>query len=170
MKIFQKVQISQRNEMSKKDRKRFAKDILEQFQLEIAAENLIVSKYKNRFFIVSDSEKPLFFNLKNFYYPTINFLSVEENIQNIKIPRIVLDKNARRPIIGGADVMARGIYVNFDLCDDFKKDDIVYVKIGEEIIAVGKTLYPKNEIKEDLNGEAVEIYHVLNDDLHSNCF
>ncbi|KAF7703908.1 hypothetical protein CDIK_0072 [Cucumispora dikerogammari] len=159
MRFFQKMEISHTSLMGKKDIKLLNKQT-NCSALDFRKEYKI-SKYKNKFFIVSDSY-PLFFNVDNIYFPTLRYLNNESGEYKVA----VLDDGAYKPILRGADVMAGGILKNYALCDEFKVNDVVVIKITDEIVGIGLATVNKKDIKLDSSGIVIEIYHYKGDDLN----
>lgn len=159
MRYFQNLEISHTNLMGRKEIKTINKQLID-FELNIKKEYKI-SKYKNKYFIISDDDYPMFFSINGIYYPTIKFLKKE----TFKYKVVILDFGAYKPILRGADIMAGGIFKNKDLCDDFKSGDVVIIKINDEIIGVGLAIIDKKDIYKDNIGKVIDVYHYLNDSL-----
>ena len=153
------MEISHTNVMGKKDLKELKKQI-KNYDLDIK-KGYKISKYKNKFFIVS-SEYPMFFNINSIFYPTLKFLN--EN-GKVGYKSIVLDEGARKQITRGADVMAGGIFINKNLCDEYFEGDVVVIMISGEFLAVGIALTGLEPITESTAGKVVDIFHYKGDEL-----
>lgn len=163
MRFFHRMEISHTNKMGKKDIKAINKILKENkinYSLDVK-NDLKICKFKNKFSIVFH-EYPLFFCINNVYFPSIMLIEKE----GIKFQEVVLDDGALKPILKGADVMAGGIFKNFDLCDNFKKNEVVVIKIKELCVGVGICLLNKEEINSETKGVVIDVFHYKNDDLY----
>lgn len=86
--------------------------------------------------------------------PCIQYAQANHLVKKI----VHLDDKALKPILGGADVMAPGVYKYIERCDDFSKGDVVFIEIEGEIIGVGIALTGKNEIVAESRGVIIEVW------------
>ena len=107
--------------------------------------------------LVSDSF--MLINLNNNVFP---FLKDKETLG--KLPIITVDQGAIRFICNGANIMRPGIK---DMNHDFQKNAIVVIveELHNTNIAVGQTLYSKNEILDLKQGPVISNLHFLGDDI-----
>ena len=107
--------------------------------------------------LVSDSF--MLINLNDNVFP---FLKDKETLG--KLPIITVDQGAIRFICNGANIMRPGIK---DMNHDFQKNAIVVIveELHNTNIAVGQTLYSKNEILDLKQGPVISNLHFLGDDI-----
>lgn len=107
--------------------------------------------------LVSDSF--MLINLNDNVFP---FLKDKETLG--KLPIITVDQGAIRFICNGANIMRPGIK---DMNNDFQKNAIVVIveELHNTNIAVGQTLYSKNEILDLKQGPVISNLHFLGDDI-----
>ncbi|TFF87393.1 MAG: RNA-binding protein [Promethearchaeota archaeon] len=82
--------------------------------------------------------------------------------EKLDLPKVVVDTGAIKYVVNGADIMRPGIV---EIDDEIEKDS--YVKIVEEnyskALAIGKSLYDSNVIKQMKKGKVVKSIHHVND-------
>lgn len=115
--------------------------------------------------ISGDSKEVLFFNHRDGpQYPTLRLLYKAGDFMT----KVWVDAGAIKPLIGGADLMCRGIQA--DKLGDFPADTPVQIMAeGKELpFAIGISKLSSSAIKSADSGVGVEILHSLGDGLW-NC-
>lgn len=107
-------------------------------------------------FLYKNGEKFLIFQQSK-YLPYI------ESISQKDYPILYVDDGAISFVTKGADLMKPGIE---EMKEDFQKDEIVIIKnknFPNKILALGISLFSKDEISKLEKGKVIKIYHYLGD-------
>lgn len=150
--------------ISKKERKQFLNNVQKLYpyiDLEKLRDIEKVARVEiDKFIIMIIGSIPAFFYIDDEGpYPLLLML----NTIKPKIPYVVVNEGAIRPIMRGADVMVPGIIE----LSEFKRNDIVGVMEPSKkaFIAVTKALMSSDEIRERSKGCALRTLHYANDKL-----
>jgi len=114
--------------------------------------------------VIRDGKESQFFIYEKFIVPCL------KNFNPEVYKRVFVNSGAKVPILRGSDVMAPGIALYREKCQDFGRNEIVGIEIiGEGLVAVGITKMSLEETCRE-TGIAVEVIHVINDDLNLERF
>ncbi len=128
--------------------------------------NVLIIKSKDVKTLVVD-QIPLFFEYYDTWLPTLTFVHRYPFMKSVQV-----DKGAIKYLLSGAAVMCPGLTSKGgSINEDVKVDDLIVVKCeGKELeIGIGKMKMTGQQIKSKNNGEAIELIHVLGDDLWKYC-
>ena len=161
--------------LSKTQLKQLKQNITDNFEnMEPHIDELVPTKKGNVLIIKSKDVKvlaveqiPLFFEYYDVWLPTLTFLHKYPYLKFVQV-----DKGAIKFLLSGAKVMSPGLTSNGGIVDDsIEKDDLVAIRCeGKELeIAIGKMKMSGKDIKQKNSGEAIELIHVLGDDLWKYC-
>ncbi len=149
-----------RHFLSKKDRKRVLETIRNSFGVELVSEEVEVCLHEGLKIIIVDKE-PVAAEVNGRLIPLLQWLLKRKDI---RLPKIVVDKGAVKPISSGADVMAPGVV---DVVGRVNAGDIAIV-VDETYgmpIAVVVTLFSGDDIKRLNRGKVAENIHHVGDSL-----
>ena len=151
-----------RHALSKKEKKILVKEILAKYSflnispkksLEIGVcNNYTVYFYEGRAFLVKINDRLV---------PLLKYL-LRLRIDDVDMPKVVVDMGAVKHILNGANIMAPGIVC---IEGSFRKDDLVLI-IDEKYrkpIAVGLALYSSDEIAHMRKGKVIRSLHYVGD-------
>lgn len=99
--------------------------------------------------------RTLFIEKNNLIFPTVKM--VQEELNRIELPEIVVDMGAVPYVCRGAMIMRPGI-VDFSNPEQLKKDQIVQITDEKNriVIAIGKLRMDGTEMKQKQKGPAIE--------------
>jgi len=152
--------LMRRHFLSKKDRKRVLETIRNSFGVELVSEEVEVCLHEGLKIIIVDKE-PVAAEVNGRLIPLLQWLLKRKDI---RLPKIVVDKGAVKPISSGADVMAPGVV---DVVGRVNAGDIAIV-VDETYgmpIAVVVTLFSGDDIKRLNRGKVAENIHHVGDSL-----
>ncbi len=149
-----------RHFLSKKERKRVLESIKNSFGVELVSENVEVCLHEGLKIVIVDKE-PVAAEVNGRLIPLLQWLLKR---RDVKLPRIVVDKGAVKPISSGADVMAPGVV---DVVGEINAGDIAVVvdEMHGIPIAVVVTLFSGDEIKRLNKGRVAENIHHIGDSI-----
>eukprot|EP00835_Amoeboradix_gromovi_P001012 NODE_39_length_29903_cov_0.529057.p13 type:complete len:212 gc:universal NODE_39_length_29903_cov_0.529057:4431-5066(+) len=128
--------------------------------------NVLIIKSKDVKTLVVE-KSPLFFEYYDVWLPTLTFLHKYPYLKSVQV-----DKGAIKFLLSGANVMCPGLTSKGGIVEDnIEVGDLISIRTeGKELeIAIGKMKMSGKEIKSKNTGEAIEIIHVLGDDLWKYC-
>ena len=151
-----------RHALSKKEKKSLIKRILAELPF------LNVSPKKNLEIGTCDSYtvyfyegQPILVEIEDKLVPLLRHV-LRFNINDLRMPKVIVDMGAVKHILNGANIMAPGIV---DIEGSFSKGDLVLI-IDEKYhkpIAVGLALYSSDEIKHMKRGKVIRNIHYIGD-------
>eukprot|EP00834_Sanchytrium_tribonematis_P007337 NODE_649_length_5036_cov_1.140571.p6 type:complete len:178 gc:universal NODE_649_length_5036_cov_1.140571:1680-2213(+) len=110
---------------------------------------------------------PLFFEYYDVWLPTLTFLHKYSYLKKVQV-----DKGAIKYILSGAMIMCPGLTSKGGIIDEtLLVDNIVAVKCESKNleIGIGKMKMSGKQVKTKNSGEAIEMIHVIGDDLWKYC-
>ena len=151
-----------RHALSKKERKSLIKEINEKYPfLNLSLKKTLEIGICNGYTVYFYDGKPFIVKVDDKLIPLLKYL-LKMKIEDIKIPKVVVDMGAVKHILNGADVMAPGIV---SIEGSFMKGDVVLV-IDEKYrkpLAIGLALYDSTEISSMRRGKVVLNIHFAGD-------
>ena len=161
--------------LSKTQLKQLKQNIIDNFStMEPHLDELIPNKKGNVLVIKSKDVKTLavdqialFFEYYDIWLPVLTCLHKYPYLKSVQC-----DKGAIKFLLSGANVMCPGLTSKGGMVgDDVEVDDIVAIRCeGKELeIGIGKMKMSGKQIKSKNSGEAIEIIHVMGDDLWKYC-
>lgn len=163
--LFHKIEPSSTYTLGKKEKKQI-NSLLNKELLDKSHEYKVY-KCKNRTSIIVADHAILFF-FCNRYWPTIR--QVERDDLGYSV--VYVDDGAVGPIKRGAGIMAPGVYKYRNMIrQEYKSEDMVVIRhIDGPVLAVGKAIMDYRDINMETSGMCIEIYHAVDDSLHSENF
>lgn len=151
-----------RHALSKKERKLLIKEINEKYPfLNLSLKKTLEIGVCNGYTLYFYDSKPFIVKIDDRLIPLLKYL-LKMKIEDIKMPKIVVDIGAVKHILNGANIMAPGVV---SIEGSFTKDDVVLV-VDEKYrkpLAIGLALYSSTEISNMRRGKVVLNIHFVGD-------
>lgn len=130
-----------------------------------------IENKKHQIFVISINDAPYFFQIqdknqkKSIVLPNLILVLQYPDL----LPYVYVDDGAVKPLLGGSNLKGPGIK-KIEETAPFEKNTVIAVRLlgNEEAFAVGITLKSLEEIRNSPQGDAIEILHVLKDQLWEN--
>ena len=141
--------------MKSRDAKEFIEKAREKFSIELPKKD----RYETDESIVLINNEPAFFYHENELLPTLKFI-----LKNDILKKITVDMGAVKFVAQGADIMRPGIT---KIDNGIKKDEIIAVvdETNGKPFAIGKALFPAEEIRAMGSGRAIRNIHYAGDEI-----